>query len=58
MIILGLINQDETITSTVLTQKAGISQRTLMRELAFLQAKGILAREGGRKEGKWVIKNK
>lgn len=57
-VILNLIRQDETITSSVLTQKAGISQRTLMRELATLQEKGFLAREGGRKEGKWVIINK
>lgn len=58
IVILNLIKQDETITSSVLTQKAGISQRTLMRELATLQEKGILAREGGRKEGKWVIISK
>lgn len=57
-VILNLIRQDETITSSVLTQKAGISQRTLMRELATLQEKGFLAREGGRKEGKWVILDK
>ena len=56
--ILNLIRQDETITGSVLTQKAGISQRTLMRELATLQEKGFLAREGGRKEGKWVILDK
>ena len=54
-VILDLIRQDETITSSILTQKVGISQRTLMRELAALHEKGFLTREGGRKDGRWVI---
>ena len=54
-VILDLIKQDETITSSILTQKIGISQRTLMRELAALHEKGFLTREGGRKDGRWVI---
>ena len=54
-VILDLIKQDETITSSILTQKTGISQRTLMRELAALHEKGFLTREGGRKDGRWVI---
>jgi predicted HTH transcriptional regulator len=57
-VILNLIKQDETVTSSVLTQKTGLSQRTLMRELATLHEKGFLTREGGRKDGKWVIKIK
>jgi DeoR/GlpR family transcriptional regulator of sugar metabolism len=52
-----LINQDDTITTAILAQKTGLSQRTLMRELTALQAKGFLTREGGRKDGKWVILN-
>jgi predicted HTH transcriptional regulator len=57
-VILNLIKQDDTVTSSVLTQKTGLSQRTLMRELATLHEKGFLTREGGRKDGKWVIKIK
>ena len=57
-VILNLIKQDETVTSSVLTQKTGLSQRTLMRELATLHEKGFLTREGGRKDGKWVVKIK
>ena len=53
--IIRLITQDGTITSAALAQKTGLSQRTLMRELATLQKKGILAREGGRKNGRWVV---
>lgn len=55
VIIIGLIKEDGTITTKKLAQKAGLSLRTLMRELASLQKMGILNREGGRKEGKWEI---
>ena len=36
-------------------QKINVSEKTIKRELAILQEKGILIREGGRKKGKWVI---
>ena len=56
LLILGLIENDDTITTHDLTQKTRMSQRTLLRELASLQEKGVLVREGGRKSGRWVIK--
>ena len=43
------------ITTSELAQKIGIKFRTLQRHIAHLQALGILRREGGRKEGRWVI---
>jgi DeoR/GlpR family transcriptional regulator of sugar metabolism len=39
-----------------MTQKVNVSEKTIKRELAILQGKGFLTREGGRKEGKWVTK--
>ena len=36
-------------------QKANIDEITRKRELASLQEKDILTREGGRKDGRWVI---
>ena len=36
-------------------QKMKVSPITIKRDLADLQAKGIIAREGGRKIGRWVI---
>ena len=57
-LILKLIKADGTITTHNLTQKTGMSQRTLLRELAALQKKGVLTREGGRKEGRWIIKDR
>ena len=56
LLILGLIENDDTITTHDLTQMTRMSQRTLLRELASLQEKGVLVREGGRKSGRWVIK--
>lgn len=48
-----------TITIPELAEKMSgkktITTRTIERDLAYLQAKGLLRREGGRKNGKWVI---
>ena len=49
---------DPYITTSELAQKTGIKFRTLQRYVSQLQAAGIIIREGGRKEGKWVIINK
>ena len=38
-----------------MAQKINVSEKTIKRDLAILQGKGFLAREGGRKEGKWVV---
>ena len=53
---LDLIKGDDLITIHQMTQKINVSEKTIKRELAILQEKGILSREGGRKEGKWVFK--
>ncbi|MCQ2340183.1 MAG: HTH domain-containing protein [Paludibacteraceae bacterium] len=57
-VIIGLIAQDDTITRAILTQKTGLSDSTIARELKTLSSLGILHREGGRKKGRWVIENK
>lgn len=54
-VILGLIKKDPSITRECMTQKMSVSEATIKRELADLQKKGILTREGGRKDGRWVI---
>ena len=59
LLILSFIAEDDTITtqkmSQKMSQKESSIQRTVKRDLADLQAKGIIAREGGRKNGRWVI---
>ncbi len=52
-IIVESFQDDGTITTTCLAQKIGIPKRTLMREISALQEKGIVSREGGRKNGMW-----
>ena len=54
-IILFMIADDKNLTSQKIAQKAGVSQRTILKDLTKLQTLGILARDGGRKDGSWVI---
>ena len=53
--ILLMIADDSYLTSQKISQKTGVTQRTVLTDLAFLQSMGIISREGGRKEGHWVI---
>jgi len=43
-------------TSEKTSEKFTVTDRTIESDLAHLKKIGILVREGGRKEGKWVIK--
>lgn len=54
-IILSLMASDDTITTTEMSQKTGVERRTIQRDIEALQKAGILRREGGRKDGRWVI---
>jgi len=38
------------------SEKFNVTERTVENDLAKLKKLGILIRESGRKEGKWVIK--
>ena len=49
------INANDTITIQEMTQKIKVSEKTIKREIALLQGMGALMREGGRKEGRWVV---
>ena len=53
--IVQMIQEDDTITINKMAQKANVAEITIKRELATLQEKDILTREGGRKDGHWVI---
>ena len=61
-IILSLVQSDCTLTSQKISQKISekepVTQRTIKKDIADLQSKGILSREGGRKDGRWVITDK
>lgn len=54
--IVSWIGIDDKITIPVLARKTKTSERTISRELKFLREElKVLSREGGRKEGHWVI---
>ena len=50
-----MIQNYPNITTSELAQKLNIRFRTLQRYIAQLQSMGVITREGGRKEGRWVI---
>ena len=55
-LIVGLIKADDKITIPEMARKTKLSEPTISRELKHLRDElGILIREGGRKEGRWVI---
>lgn len=55
-IIISLIRQNPLVTTLEMSLKIGVVSRTIKRDIKDLQSKGIITREGGRKEGRWVIK--
>lgn len=54
-VIVNLIKGNDRITIDEMTEKVKVSEKTIRRELSVLYEKGILIREGGRKEGRWVV---
>lgn len=53
-VILELIARNSFVTTKEMSQKAGVALRTIMRDIDVLQEKGVIQRNGGRKDGKWV----
>ncbi len=54
-VILGMIDEDAFVTISEMSLKTGTATRTIIRDIENLQSMGILIREGGRKEGRWMI---
>ena len=53
--IIDLISANDRITIAEMTEKTGVSEKTVRRDLSQLQAMGILRRVGGRKNGCWQL---
>ena len=58
LIILNLIKTNVRIKIDDMSRMLKVNEKTIRRDLADLQEKGIINREGGRKEGQWVIHKK
>ena len=54
-IILDLIKENPLVTIPEMSLKTGVVARTVKRDIEYLQAKGVIVRKGGRKEGYWKI---
>lgn len=55
LIILQTIQTNPYIAIPEMSRKTGVSERTIKRDIAYLQSIGLLRRVGGRKEGHWVL---
>ena len=53
--ILGLIKKNTFITGDQMSEVLSVVPRTIWRDLADLQKKGVLIREGNTSAGHWVI---
>ena len=53
--ILAHIKDNPSITLPELSAKTGKSERTLKRRIADLREKGIIQRENGKRNGRWII---
>ena len=54
-ILINLIRDNRTITIPEMSGKAAATERTIQRDLQYLQQLGLLCRIGGRKEGHWEV---
>ncbi len=55
IIIVSLIRKNPEITIPEMSLKMNVTTRTIKRDISALVDMGILVREGGRKEGRWVL---
>lgn len=53
--IIKMIQKNDTITIDEMIQKTNVSSITIKRDLSELQELNVIKREGGRKQGRWVI---
>jgi ATP-dependent DNA helicase RecG len=53
--ILNLIKESPTISGRQMSEILSVSQRTIERDLSFLQNNGFLKHEGSDKNGVWII---
>ena len=54
LLIYNLIKADDQITIPEMAVKTAVSERSVRRDIDIIRQKGLLTREGGRKQGRWV----
>ena len=53
--IMEMISENPNITTSEIAERIGIDRRNVQEHIKKLQELGVLHREGGRKNGKWII---
>lgn len=53
--LLKIIAGNPSITQVQLAEKMGVTDRTIKRKMKLLQEKGLIQREGGKRNGKWIV---
>jgi ATP-dependent DNA helicase RecG len=54
--ILDLIKENPNISAAQMSVMMSVIKRTIERELSILRKKGLIAREGSPRTGRWIVK--
>lgn len=54
--ILNLLLENPTYTATIISEKMGRDVRTIEKAMKKLKEKGLIYREGSRRNGRWIVK--
>ena len=54
--IIKILKSDPTATQKKIAELTGLSERTIKRRTVEMQEKGFIARENGKRNGRWVVK--
>ncbi len=53
--IIELIKKDENVSATEISERLGVTTRTIKRDIDYLKETKVVKREGTAKNGKWII---
>jgi len=53
--VMEMIDETPNVTTSEIAERIGIDRRNVQEHIKKLQESGLLHREGGRKNGKWII---
>ena len=57
-LLIEYINENPQITQREIIETSGKSKRAIQEGFAILQEKGVLRREGSKREPTWIVKSK
>lgn len=54
--IIKILSSDSKVTQKKIAELTGLSERTIKRRTVEMQKKGLIARENGKRNGRWIVK--